>query len=117
IVDETKVIAKAKQVSAIFRTEDLLEEDFEVVFVTFAEVLLAVAGIDDEAEGEWHVLAASEKGDFLQDAVFEAFDVVSGQCVDESAAAVAYGEANADHVDVDLDSVLAETGAGEEREE
>jgi hypothetical protein len=61
---------------AVARAEDIFQENFEVVLVFFGEVLLAAAGVEDQAERERDVHAAGEMGDFLWDGVFHEVKVV-----------------------------------------
>jgi hypothetical protein len=72
-------------------------------------VLLTAAGVDDEAESERNIEAASEVGDFLGDGVFDDVEVVFGEVIDERAVSVADGEGDGDEIDVDADGFLPQT--------
>jgi hypothetical protein len=85
IVDQAQVIAKTEQEGVIPGPENLLQKDLQISFVPPAEVFLAVAGIDDKAEGEGHVLAAGKEGNLLQDSVLENLYIVLGEVVDQRA--------------------------------
>ena len=69
----------------------------------FHEMLLAAAGIDNEAERQRQILASSKEGNRLRLAVVEDLKVVSCEIRDESTAGVANSERYIDQANADTD--------------
>lgn len=110
------MIPEAHEECAVVGAEHVVQEDFEVVPVLFVEAFLTAAGVEDEAEGERNVEAASEMGDLLGHGVFGDLEVIFGEVVDEGTVDIANGKGDGNEVDVDKDGFLGARGGAGQRQ-
>jgi hypothetical protein len=79
-------------------------------------MILAIARVNDEAEGKGYIIASSKKRYFLRDRIFEDFEVVAVEIIDECALPVADGKSHVYQLHVDLDRVLTNRKTGKEQQ-
>src|SRR5277367_2209708 len=108
------MISKTDHERAVVRTQDFLEEDFQVLFMLLFKMFLAAAHVHDQCQGKGQVRAFCEELNLLRGGIFEQLDVVPPQIVDERAFGVAGREGYVDQVDVYPDGLLRWRGRKEQ---
>jgi len=94
------VVGEAEEEGAVLGSEGSVEKRAQVLLVRLEERTLAAADVHHQPERQRHVLAGSEEGDFLRNAVFQHFEIVLPEPGDQLPAAVADGKADVDQVHV-----------------
>jgi len=111
IAGQPDVIAKNNQEGAILGTQDFLQENFQIPFMLFDELILATAEIQDQTQRERNVNTFGEERDRLRNGIFKNVDVVLGEVLNQGSIRVARGERHCDQVRSDADGRLRQAKA------
>src|ERR1700678_2830512 len=103
------MVAEADGECLIAWFEDLVEKVFDVFLVLFDELLLAAAGVDDEADAQGELVVVGEETDLLRDAIFDDGEVVFGEASYDTAFGVVNAEGGVDEMGFHLDDRYALT--------
>src|SRR6185369_13867610 len=101
------MISEADQEGAVLRSQHLAQEDLQVMLMLLSEVVLAAAGIHDQAECERDIEASGEERYLLRDRIFKNFQIITPEIVHQGAAFIANRERNIHQLDVYSDGLLA----------
>jgi hypothetical protein len=114
--DQTDVVAKTDQERAVFRSQNILQKNFQVMLVLLGKPILASAEVHNQSERQGHIHATGKEGDFLRDGVLENLDIILGEIVDQCSSGIPRSKSNVHEPDVNSDRLLGPADAdGEKR--
>src|ERR1700756_3512016 len=103
------MVAEAQHEGAVFGSEDVLQENFEIVLVLPGVMLLAAAGINNDSESERNIGTPGKECNLLRNRVLKKLEVVLRQIVDRCPAGIPHRERHIHQVDLDANGLLRKT--------
>jgi len=100
------VIAETDQECSVLWAQDVFQEDLKVTLMLLGELILAPAEVHDQSESKRNIHAVGKEGDMLRHSVFQDFDFVFGEILNETASRITGGERDVHQPDVNPDRFL-----------